>query len=68
MAYQNTIETIPFDGGALCLDFINTVRTRKVTEIHDYLASYTDFITWAKRIEILPRAVLENLHAYSQLK
>ncbi|PSR53105.1 hypothetical protein AHMF7605_05970 [Adhaeribacter arboris] len=66
MAHQNTIETIQFDGGALCLDFINTVRNRKVPVMHNYLATYQSFIIWCRRINAWPEELLHTLWAYSQ--
>ncbi|QMU29097.1 CGNR zinc finger domain-containing protein [Adhaeribacter radiodurans] len=66
MAHQNTIETIPFDGGVLCLDFINTIRNRKVTSLHNYLATYQNFIIWCSRIQQWPEEWLNNLYTYSQ--
>src|SRR3712207_1486563 len=66
MAHQNTIETIPFDGGALCFDFVNTVRNRKVSVVHNYLATYQNFITWCRRIQSWPVNLLDNLSTYSQ--
>jgi len=66
MAHQNTIETIPFDGGVLCFDFINTVRNRKVTFVHNYLATYQNFIIWCSRIKQWPEEWLDTLNTYSQ--
>ncbi len=66
MAHQNTIETIPFDGGALCFDFVNTVRNRKVISIHNYLASYQNFLIWCHRINYWPEQWLNTLSTYSQ--
>ncbi|QNF33294.1 CGNR zinc finger domain-containing protein [Adhaeribacter swui] len=65
MAHQNTIETIPFDGGVLCLDFVNTVRNRKVPRVHNYFASYANFLIWCRRVAILPVSVLDDLQEYS---
>jgi len=46
MDRKHDIETIRFDGGWLCLDFINTVHSRKTDILEDYLYSYEDFILW----------------------
>lgn len=47
MAYQTrTLETLEFVGGSLCLDFTNTVNSRRSPE-HEYLARYSDLVDWA---------------------
>ncbi|MDQ4140002.1 MAG: ABATE domain-containing protein, partial [Bacteroidota bacterium] len=66
MAHQNTVETIPFDGGALCFDFVNTVRNRKVSVVHNYLTTYQNFLTWCRRIQMWPESLLDSLSTYSQ--
>ncbi|RDC66307.1 CGNR zinc finger domain-containing protein [Adhaeribacter pallidiroseus] len=65
MANQNTIKTIQFDGGVLCFDFVNTLRSRKVEKVHNYLATYADFLILCRRVQILPESTLDQLDQYS---
>lgn len=50
--FVRTLETLEFVGGALCLDFVNTINSR-VNPEHDYLAHYSDVVGWAEKIRIL---------------
>ena len=47
-----TLETLELVGGALCLDFVNTINSRVHPE-HDYLMHYSDLIGWANKVGIL---------------
>ena len=47
-----TLETLDLVGGALCLDFVNTVNSRRNPE-HDYLMQYSDLVEWATKLGIL---------------
>src|SRR5687768_11607637 len=47
-----TLETLELVGGALCLDFVNTINSRLNPE-HDYLIQYTDLVGWANKVGIL---------------
>lgn len=41
-----TLGTLEMIGGALCLDFTNTINSRRNPE-HEYLATYPDLVDWA---------------------
>lgn len=42
--------TVPrFYGGALCLDFANTVEPRNAPAEREFLTGYDDLVTWAER-------------------
>lgn len=56
---NNPIEEIPLDGGWLCLDFTNTVSTRRPAQGGDYLQSWDDYIRWVRRLEVLPEPEFE---------
>jgi predicted RNA-binding Zn ribbon-like protein len=47
-----TLETLEPVGGALCLDFVNTINSRVDPE-HDYLMQYSDLAGWAHKMGIL---------------
>jgi predicted RNA-binding Zn ribbon-like protein len=47
-----TLNTLELVGGALCLDFANTINSRRHPE-HDYLIHYSDLVGWANKVGIL---------------
>lgn len=47
-----SLETLELVGGALCLDFANTINSRRMSE-HDYLMQYQDVVGWANKVGIL---------------
>ena len=47
-----TLESLELVGGALCLDFANTVNSRLRTE-HDYVIQYSDLVGWANKAGVL---------------
>lgn len=53
---NNPIEEITLDGGWLCLDFANTVSTRKPAKGDEYLQMWGDFVLWVRRLGVLPEA------------
>ena len=46
------METLEIVGGALCLDFVNTINSRRNPE-HDYITSYSDLVNWGGKVGIL---------------
>jgi predicted RNA-binding Zn ribbon-like protein len=55
-----TLETLEMVGGALCLDFVNTINSRLYPE-HDYLLHYSDLAGWANKAGILSRLQTNQL-------
>ncbi|HEY3476908.1 MAG TPA: ABATE domain-containing protein [Anaerolineales bacterium] len=55
-----TLETLELVGGALCLDFINTINSRRSPE-HDYLVEYSDVVKWANKAGVLSPAQSNRL-------
>src|SRR5687767_11306238 len=55
-----TLETLEIVGGALCLDFVNTVNSRLNPE-HDYLVQYSDLVEWGNKVGILSAAQTNQL-------
>ena len=49
---KRSLATLELLGGALCLDFANTINSRREPE-HDYLLTYSDVVDWAEKTEIL---------------
>ncbi|MCW9705643.1 CGNR zinc finger domain-containing protein [Fodinibius salsisoli] len=58
---ERTIESLPLDGGKLCLNFVNTVHDRTVEEPFEYLSSYNDLLEWSVKLEILSSPEREKL-------
>ncbi len=53
MVKNDKIDRITICGGALCIDFINTVKDRVSNPMMDYLSDFADLLYWAKRLEII---------------
>src|SRR5688572_4432658 len=62
MEYSSIAE-LSLDGGCVVFDFTNTIGSRKEERIRDYMKSYTDFLEWLKRQEIVPQKKLKELSA-----
>ena len=56
---ENQIEEITLDGGWLCLDFTNTVSSRRDSKSEDYLRSWEDYALWVHRLAVLSDAEFE---------
>jgi predicted RNA-binding Zn ribbon-like protein len=46
---MRSLDRLDMLGGALCLDFANTVNSR-IAPAHDYLGSYVDLLGWAAKV------------------
>src|SRR5688500_13258231 len=55
-----TLDTLELAGGALCLDFVNTINSRHHPE-HDYLTSYHDLVGWGEKVGVLTADQGRNL-------
>lgn len=55
------VDTMSLDGGCICFDFTNTVNSRTVFPLHEYIRSYADLLTWSKRVKALTENRLEKL-------
>jgi len=49
---MRTLETLEVVGGAPCLDFANTINSRR-QPVHDYLQTYSDLVEWAVKMGLL---------------
>jgi predicted RNA-binding Zn ribbon-like protein len=52
MSKERNITNLPLDGGLLCLDFVNTVQTRKKLTSYEYLPDYLSFLEWCAKVNI----------------
>jgi len=57
---KRTLRSLELVGGALCLDFANTINSRREPE-HDYLLTYSDLLDWAGKVEILSGQQVKSL-------
>ncbi len=48
-------------GGALCLDFVNTVSSHHEEQAHEHLNSYDDLLEWARQRGVLSEGEIEGL-------
>ena len=55
MKRNERIDHIRFDGGTLCLDFVNTVHDRKKQPVPDYLHHIIDLVAWAGKIGLVDK-------------
>ena len=55
-----TMKTLEIVGGALCLDFANTINSRRKPE-YDYLQQYSDLAEWAGKAGMLSPAKRKRL-------
>ena len=62
---SRSLETLEIVGGALCLDFVNTINSRLEPE-HDYLVQYSDLVEWANKVGILSRAQTDKLQKQAE--
>ncbi|MBK0379849.1 CGNR zinc finger domain-containing protein [Mucilaginibacter segetis] len=53
MRKKVNIQNLPRIGGFLCLDFINTVQTRKKEMPTEYLRDYSEYLIWCYEMELL---------------
>ncbi|WP_160717161.1 CGNR zinc finger domain-containing protein [Chitinophaga solisilvae] len=61
MSALKSIDTLRFDGGVLCLDFVNTISNRMKPDPYDYLPGFRELLQWYTRQEIFPSKVLHTL-------
>ncbi|QHS55079.1 hypothetical protein GWR56_05830 [Mucilaginibacter sp. 14171R-50] len=53
MSKVRNIANLPLDGGLLCLDFVNTVQTRKKEVFYEYIPNYEAFLQWCVKLNII---------------
>lgn len=63
MLQNEKIASMSFDGGSLCLDFVNTVHSRKKNPPPDYLNILDDLLAWGERMDLMDDATMNRLQA-----
>lgn len=53
MSEKHAIDSIRFEGGSLCLDFVNTVHKRPAGPDDEYLRELGDFLRWSEKAGLL---------------
>ncbi len=66
MNKEKNIDTLPIDGGVLCLNFVNTVDSRTKHGAHEYLSDYQQFMLWCNKVEITADTRLDQLAGYAK--
>lgn len=60
------VEDFEFNAGHLCLDFINTLSDRLLPAPSEVLDTYTDFLTWSRRANILALEQVRQLQSRAE--
>ena len=50
MSKERDAGSIKLSGGALCLDFVNTVHCYGCTDLGEYLNTYQDLVAWSRHV------------------
>ncbi len=58
---QSEAEKHQLIGGALCLDFANTINGHGRSHPHEYLSSYYDLVVWSRKAGLLTRVEAQQL-------
>lgn len=61
MVKNEKIDNITICGGALSIDFINTVKDRITIPLPDYLDNFPDLLYWALRLEIIDTELFKKI-------
>jgi len=65
--FIRTIETLELDGGSLCLNFVNTVRSRFEHPLYEFIVSPDDWLRWSRRIKLLNDLEMERIERYASM-
>ena len=63
--FIRTIETLELDGGALCLNFVNSVRNRFENPLFEFIVTPEDWILWNRRVQHFNEVAVQDLRKYS---
>ena len=51
--YEQESMRSKFVGSILCLDFLDTIAGRRAAKPRELLSTYADFISWARRVDVV---------------
>jgi len=57
------VQDIPFVGGCLCVDFVNTTGARNTQSERERFQTYADMLIWSRRAGLLTSAEVRRLNA-----
>jgi predicted RNA-binding Zn ribbon-like protein len=63
-SYIRTIETLELDGGNLCLNFINTIRSRFEHPLYEFITCPDDWLKWIHRVQLFNNPEEDRLYSY----
>jgi len=55
-------------GGALCLDFTNTISARDTDSPNERLSTYEDLLAWGEAVDVLPKEQIARLRQEARLQ
>ena len=61
MSRKRDAGNIKLSGGALCLDFVNTVHCYGCADLGEYLNTYHDLVAWSRRVGTITHDEAETL-------
>lgn len=62
--FIRTIETLELDGGSLCLDFVNSVRSRFENPLYEFITSPGDWLRWIHKVQLFNDVEEDRLKKY----
>ncbi|MFA5815331.1 MAG: CGNR zinc finger domain-containing protein [Bacteroidales bacterium] len=62
--FIRNIETLELDGGSLCLDFVNSVRSRFENPLYEFITSPEDWLRWIHRVQLFNDPEEDRLKKY----
>ena len=62
--FIRTIETLELDGGALCLNFVNSVRNRSENPLYEFIVTPEDWLLWNRRVQLYDVVAEQDLREY----
>ncbi len=62
--FIRTIETLELDGGALCLNFVNSVRSRFENPLFEFIVTPEDWLLWIRRVQLYDEVAEQDLREY----
>src|SRR5262245_57520689 len=66
MVKNKKINSIDFFGGTLCLDFVNSVHTRREDPPPSYLENIQDLLAWSERLQIIDARTANVLDTFAE--
>ena len=62
--FIRNIETLELDGGSLCLDFVNSVRSRFENPLYEFITNPGDWLRWIHKVQLFNDVEEDRLKNY----